>query len=102
MSSNPIAPPPTTSQVGFTLNRISNPAEINPIPMVGKSTKEARPSCHVTAAIKPSEATLTPSSTLPTNGFGKGAEPHISPRQSRHNDHGGNDETEAADDQAYP
>jgi len=61
MFNNPTIPPPNTNHVELTLNRISNPAEMRPIAMVDKSTKEARPSCQVTAAINPSEATLTPS-----------------------------------------
>ena len=33
--------------------------------MVNQSTMPARPSCHVTAAIRPSEATFTPSRNAP-------------------------------------
>ena len=58
----PITPPPITSHVELTLNRINNTKETSAIRIVRGPVNEARPNCQVTAAIKPSEATLTPSS----------------------------------------
>src|SRR3989304_4734988 len=53
--------PPKMSQVELTLNRKRRMMLTSEIPIVSGSTREDHPNCHVTAAIKPREAILTPS-----------------------------------------
>ena len=57
--------PPRINQVVWILNLTSRKVEITLIAKVRGSIMAARPSCQVTAAIRPNEATLTPSRKLP-------------------------------------
>jgi len=50
------------------LNRKSSVADTRATMNVHGSTTAALPNCHVTAAIKPSEATFTPSRKAPAHG----------------------------------
>ena len=61
----PTAAPPRTSQAELIRVRKRSTALAALNPMLGRSTSVARPSCHVTRAIKAREATLTPSSAAP-------------------------------------
>src|SRR3990170_5972803 len=59
---NPAAAPPKTSHVVLILNRNRSKAATRPSTIVNGSIMDARPNCHVTAAIRPSAVTFTPSS----------------------------------------
>ena len=64
----PTSAAPATSHVELTLKRTSSTSAARAMAIVSGSTNDALPNCQVTAAIRPSEATLTPSSSAPTHG----------------------------------
>jgi hypothetical protein len=66
--SHPIIAPAAISQVELTLNHIIRIKEIRHTAIVKGSTREAFPSCQVTAAINPREATVMPSSSPLNHG----------------------------------
>src|SRR5581483_105185 len=63
---HPTTAPPKISQVELIRKRISSPRETSVMRTARGSAHEARPNSQVTAAIKPREATLTPSSRPPS------------------------------------
>src|SRR3989338_7414919 len=65
---NPTRTPPAISHVELSLNLAKRISEAIATTIVSGSTKEARANCQVTAAIKPNEAAVTPSSNPPAQG----------------------------------
>jgi len=60
-ATTPTRAPPRTSHAVFTRKRKRSAAATMAVPTVTASTRAARAKCQVTAAIKPREATLSPS-----------------------------------------
>src|ERR671931_683180 len=64
----PARPPPTTSQAELSLMPNTTTSATTATTAVHRSTTAACPSCHVTPAMSPREATFTPSRSVLAHG----------------------------------